>query len=140
MKTITRNEAIDLLRRKCSALVDDEHSLCQVAARAKILCGGFSQWTFGELKQRYDWIVRNRPGITRAELEDLANRWQLARQFCSDTTLACDQQMGERVHRTCLGWDAFSDEELGQACKELTGEELSVTPDPVDREDEAGVA
>lgn len=126
MKNLTRAEAIDLLRQKCAALVDDEHSLCEVASREKILCGGFAQWTFGELKQRHDWIVKRRPHVTRKELEDLANRWQLARQFVSDTGLACDNQLQEKHHQVCCGWDEFSDEDLARFCEELGGEECLI--------------
>jgi len=126
MKNITRSDAIRLLRQKCAGLVDDEHSLCEVASREKILCGGFAQWSFGELKKRHDWIVKRRPGITRKQLEELANRWQLARQFVSETDLACDNQIQERHHQICHGWDEFSDDELAGFCQELCGEEFSI--------------
>lgn len=126
MKTLDRNEAVQLLREKCMALVDDDHSICEVAARLKIFCGGFAQWTFAELKDRYDWIVARHPHITRKELEELANRWQLARQFVSGTALACDNQRCESFHRTCRGWDEFSDEDLARFVAELTGDEVSV--------------
>jgi hypothetical protein len=129
-KTIPRNEALALMRQRCLALVDDEHSLCAVAARLGILCHGFSQWKFHELKERHDWIVRNRPGITRKELEELGNRWQLARQFVLGTELACDTQMREKQHRICCGWDDFSNADLGRCCEELTGVEHEVVPDP----------
>ena len=52
MKTMTRSEALALLRQKCMALVDDDRSLCQVAADLKIgavvcarttVCAGRSQ-------------------------------------------------------------------------------------------------
>jgi hypothetical protein len=128
-RTIIRSEAIDLLRKRCVTLVDEEHSLCEVAARLHILCGGFSQWTSRELKQRYDWIARQRPGITRKELESLANRWQLARQFVLDEPLACDAQ-ARNPHSVCRGWDGFSEEDLARFVRELTGEEVAVRPDP----------
>jgi len=126
MKTITRAEAIELLRSKCAALVDDEHSLCEVAGREKILCGGFAQWSFGELKQRHDWIVKRRPHITRKQLEELANRWQLARQYVSETGLACDNQIKENHHQVCHGWDEFSDEDIARFCQELSGDEFCI--------------
>ena len=132
-RSITPSEAIDLLRAKCVALVDDEHSLCEVAARLHFLCGGFSQWRSDELKQRYDWIARRRPRVTRRELESLANRWQLARQFVLDAPLSCDSQMQERAHPVCRGWAEHSDEDLARFCKELTGEETQVLPDPAEK-------
>ena len=127
-RSITRGEAIALLRRKCVALVDAE--LCEVAARLHVLCGGFSQWKFHELKQRYDWIARRRPGVTRKELESLANRWQLARQFVLDEPLSCDVQEREKTHPVCGGWEGHSDEDLARFCQELTGEDVQVRPDP----------
>ena len=90
MKTWTRARAIDALRKRLLELTDDEHRACMVAAREQIFCGGFSQWKFGELRDRYGWIAKRRPRITRAKLEDLANRWQLARQFVNDSELSCD--------------------------------------------------
>ena len=130
MKELTRSKAIDVLRQKCLALVDDETSLCEVASQLQILCGGWSQWKFGELKKRYDWMVERRPRITRKELENLANRWQLARQFVGDAELACDNQIHECHHQTCLGWDEFSEEDLARFHLEMTGESVRVVPDP----------
>ena len=129
MKTLTRSEAIGALRQKCLALVDDDTSLCEVAARLDILCGGWTQWSFHDLKERFDWIVSRHPRITRAKLEDLGNRWQLARQFVSDTDLACDNQLHECHHRTCKGWNEFSDEDLARFLEQLTGEHDRVVPD-----------
>ena len=125
-RSITRAEAIALLRARCLALVDEEHSLCEVASRLHVLCGGFSQWRFHELRERYDWIVRRRPHVTRKELEDLANRWQLARQFVQGTELSCDTQTIE--HHVCQGWDGFTDEQLATQFQRLLGEEVEIAP------------
>jgi hypothetical protein len=73
MKSLSRTQAIHDIRSSLMNLVDDEHSMCEVAARLHIFCGGFAQWTFRELKQRYPTIVRSRPRITRKQLEELAN-------------------------------------------------------------------
>jgi hypothetical protein len=134
MKRLNRLQAIDGLRQKLLTLVDDQHSMCEVATRLHLFCGGFSQWKFHELKARHDWIAKNRPGITRNELEDLANRWQLARQYVLDSPLACDtQSMGCEQHRTCQGWARFDDRELAEYYRELCGEEIEIVPaaDPV---------
>jgi hypothetical protein len=126
MKTMTRDETIQALRRALLDLTDDEHSICEVAGKMNVFCGGFAQWKSHELRARYDWIVRHNPRLTRAELEELANRWQLARQFVRETPLACDTQAIE--HHTCRGWDEFSDAELAQHLQQLTGEEVQVAP------------
>jgi hypothetical protein len=129
MRTLTRNQAIAELRARLLQLVDDEHSVCDVAARLHIFCGGFAQWTFGELKQRYPQIVRSRPRITPAELRELANRWQLARQFARGTELSCDTQLDEKTWRTCHGWNEFSDEKLAGFHAALCNEDVEIVPD-----------
>lgn len=121
---ITRHEAVDLLRDRLAELVDDDHSLCEVAARHKIFCRGFSQWSFDELKRRYDWIADRHPGITRPELEFRANAWQLARKQLLDTPTACDAQAQE--HDTCFGWDEFSPLELQHFLHDLAGLDVEV--------------
>ena len=135
MKTLTRTQAIDALREELLRLTDDEHSICEVAARKKIFCGGFARWSSKELKERYGWIVSRRPRITRRELEDLANRWQLARQDALGTCIACDTQLEEKQHRTCLGWDTFSDEDLAAFVTRFCGEEVRIVADEVAAKD-----
>lgn len=130
MKTITRSQAIGEIRAELMKLVDEDHSICDVAARLGIFCGGFAQWTFQELKKRYPFIVRSRPHITRAELEELANRWQLARQTVMDTRMSCDTQLAESGKQVCHGWDEFDDEEMAAFHAQLCGEEVEVVPDP----------
>lgn len=138
MKKLTRAETIEALRAKLLTLTDDEHSMCWVAKTSHTFCGGFSQWKFDELRRRYAHIVKRHPHISRPELEELANRWQLARQFVRDTSLACDTESME--HRTCRGWEEFSDEKLAEFHQELLGEPVEIvsgaasgTPPPAPR-------
>lgn len=126
MKTMNREQLIQALRGALLDLTDDEHCVCSVASKLHVFCGGFSRWKTHELRQRYDWIVARNPRITRARLEDLANRWQLARQFVRDMPLACDVQAIER--KMCRGWDDFSDLELAEHLRQLTGEEIALAP------------
>ena len=126
MKQLTRTQAIDALREALVALTDDDTCMCLAAARLGVYCKGFAQWKSYELKERYDWIARNRPGVTRRQLEDLANRWQLARQLVRGTPLACDTQSLE--HHTCNGWEGFRDEELAAFHGDLCGEPAEIVP------------
>ena len=130
LKRIERAQVIAALRKALLALVDDEHSICEVSERLNIFCGGFGQWTFGELKKQYPTIVRSRSRMTPQELKDLANRWQLVRKDVKGTHLACDTQLGEDALQTCRGWDEWSDEDLSRFHLELCGEEVEVLPDP----------
>ena len=127
MKQMTRDQAINEIREKLLTLVDNEHSMCEVASRLGIYCGGFSQDTTGELRRRYDWIVQNQPWLKRKEVEDKANRWQLARQFVLGTLISCDTQSEDHErHHTCQGWKEFTDEKLASFHKDLLGEEIEI--------------
>lgn len=128
MRTLTRPEAIEGIRGALLTMVDDEHSACQVAAENNIFCRGFRQYSDAELAERYDWLSKR--ASNREQLEDLANRWQLARQLVQDEELACDVQCVERD--TCHGWDTHSDEALAKYYSQLFGEEVQVfTPSVV---------
>jgi hypothetical protein len=129
MKTLTRLEAIEDLRQALLAMTDDEHSVCQVAKARGLFCHGFAKWKFSELKRNYPQITRSRPRLTPAELEDLANRWQLARQFVAGEDLACDVQMHEGERRTCRGWDEFTDRELEHFHLEILEQEIRIAPE-----------
>lgn len=125
MKELTRDQAIEGLRRELMKLVDDDHSMCQVAARTGIMCRGFRQFSDEELAARYAWLVKRRGVSDRDEIERLANQWQVARQIVSDTSLSCDTQM--REHDTCLGWDTYSDDQLREYYRQICGEEITIT-------------
>jgi len=129
MMPVTRSEAIFGIRRAILELVDDDHSMCDVAAKMGIMCNGFRRLSDADLEARYGWLSQRQGKTGRAAVESLANRWQLARQFVSDTSLSCDVQT--REHDTCLGWDGFSNEELASYYKTLCGEEIFVVPDTV---------
>ena len=126
MREYTRNDVINALRARFLRACDDEHSMCRVAAEQDLFCRGFAQWKLFELKARYPQITRSRPHPTRAEMEDLANRWQLARQLVTGKPISCDVQIAEGKRQTCEGWDEFSDEELARFHAEICGEEVRI--------------
>jgi hypothetical protein len=127
MTTLERRQAVAMLKARLLELVDEDHSICEVASRYGIYCHGFGQWTFDELKERYWWLADRRPGITRPQLERLANIWQLAREEVLGTDLACDTQALE--HDTCHGWDEWDERRLARYVFELCGEQVTVVPD-----------
>jgi hypothetical protein len=122
--SITRNEAISRLRSEFLQVTDENHSMCRIAAERGIFCGGFRQYSDQELRNRYWWITRRRPSITRDELESIANDWQLTQQEVKNAPLACDVQA--RVHDTCRGWEDFSNDQLERAYEEITGEAVTI--------------
>jgi hypothetical protein len=62
--------------------------------------------------------------MPRAEMEEIVDRWQLARQDVDNLSTACDVQQLE--HDSCRGWDDFSNEELSRFCLELMGRKVVV--------------
>jgi hypothetical protein len=124
VEAASRTDVIGRLRSQLLKFTDIENSACKIAAERGIFCNGFRQYSEDQLRDRYWWIVRKNPGITREELETVANDWQLAQQEVFATPFACDVQT--RVHDTCRGWDDFSNEQLAQVYTQLTGEAVSI--------------
>ena len=124
MITMTRNEAIKAIRAKLLEMVDDDHSMCRIATERGIYCRGFQRLTDEEMKQRYAWLLRRNPNMNRGELEDLANRWQLARQIVDQVPISCDAQALE--HDTCDGWATFDDATLVRYYRELVGGDIAI--------------
>ena len=122
---MSRSSAVARIREALELLTDEETSICKVAAEHGIFCHGFNRYTDNELRRRYGWIVRKRPGMTREELETIANDWQLTQQEVHDTSFACDVQT--KLHDTCCGWDDFTNEELEGFYKQITGSEVRVS-------------
>lgn len=120
---VSRTAAIALLRAALLELVDDDRSICQVAAERGIFCRGFRRYSDEEFRQRYWWLAGI--GLTRKQIEQRANLWQLARQLYHDVPLACDVQQRDRD--ACNGWDDFSNQTLAEFYRELTGLELEIT-------------
>jgi hypothetical protein len=124
IETATREEILARLRLELMKFTDEENSICKVAAERGIFCKGFSRYTDTQLRDRYWWIVRKDPDITREELERIANDWQLAQQEVFERPIACDVQMN--VKDTCRGWNDFTTEQLSRFYFQLTGKEVRI--------------
>jgi hypothetical protein len=121
---VTRETAVARLRRNLIALSEEGKSVCRLAAEKGIFCRGFLRDSDDELCFRYAAAIENDAQLTRAELEERANAWQLERQQQEGTLLCCDvQYMG---YETCRAWDEFSNEELSTFCAEMLGENVHV--------------
>jgi hypothetical protein len=125
IESVSREELVVRLRNQLSRFTDIENSICRVAAERGIFCNGFQRYSDEELRQRYSWIAAKRPGITREELEEIANDWQLAQQEVHELPFACDVQ--RKVHDTCRGWNDFTNEQLAKFYFQLTGKEIQVS-------------
>lgn len=124
IKAVTRDEAVNLIRDILMEHVDSETSICKAAAEQSIFCLGFKRYNDAELRRKYAWIVKKRPGVSRVELERLANDWQVTQQQVLGIGFSCDVQ--SRSHDTCFGWDEFTNEQLANFYEELSGIRLEV--------------
>lgn len=123
-REVGRQDALSAIRKRLLLLSDGEHSVCEIAAEKGIFCHGFNRYSDSQLRQRYAWLVRHDPSISREKLEEIADRWQVARQIVNDLPLACDVQRLE--HDTCGGWDDFTNQDLARFYQELLGETVTV--------------
>jgi len=121
---LSRPRAIALLRDRLSSLTDDEHCACAVAAKENVFCAGFRELSAAELRRRFSWIAKSRPGISREELESLISVYHLGRQQVAGLTLCCDVET--REHCGCDGWNRFDNLALEGAILELTGRRVLV--------------
>ena len=109
-ETMSRESLIDALRTELARRANGEVSICRLAAETGIFCRGFRRFSDKELRERFGWIVKKNPRMSREQLESVADRWQMARQDVDDVAVACDVQQIE--HDVCNGWNDFTDEEL----------------------------
>ena len=121
---LSRPEAIARLRASLLALTDDEHSMCQVAAQRGIFCHGFRRWNASEFDRRWKSAIGRSTHLSRGQMEEFANLWQLAEQIRQRVALACDAKTTNE--RTCRGWDEFSNAEISRFCADVLGQSVEV--------------
>ena len=122
--TWTRDEAIRRLRAGLLRLTDDEHSMCQVAAERGIFCMGFRRWHDAEFHEKWKKAIGVSSHLTREQMEEFANLWQLAEQIRLRVTLACDAEKAS--HGACRGWDEFANRDLSRYCADVLGVNVEV--------------
>jgi hypothetical protein len=121
-EAISREAAIARLRAALIALGEEGKSMCRIAAEKGILCGGFHRYTDERLRETYAMVAPE--GLSRAEIEDRANRWQLERTELEGARVCCDVQY--RFYETCRGWADFTNEALADFLLEIAGERVTV--------------
>jgi len=101
------------LRPLLEAFAQRRCSLCRVMTERMLFCRGFSAWNDTQLRERFHWFSEVRSEADRAELETLADRWQLADQGSRDLDLPCDLGAVAPAERCgCRGWQRFDDATL----------------------------
>ena len=105
-------------------MTDDDKSLCRVAAETGLFCGGFRRWSVPEFDRRWRDFIGRSTHLTRSQMEEYANVWQLTEQVARGVALACDT--AGTAPAPCRGWNEFSNAVLGQFCADLLGENGAV--------------
>ena len=122
---LSRPQAISRLRESLVRLADEDHSMCQVAADRGIFCHGFRRWDSREFDRRWRNAIGRSTHLTRAQMEEFANVWQLAEQIRQGVSLSCDTR--SRAGGPCRGWEEFSNADLSRFCADVLGENIVVT-------------
>lgn len=116
----TREGAIALLRQRLAPLSAGEHSICRVAADRGIFCRGFRRWNDREFHDRWKATLGVSTHLSRPQMEELADLWQLTEQCSQGIALICDAPAAARA--ACRGWDEFTDLELQSFDHEMIGQ------------------
>lgn len=120
----SRDGAIRRLRDSLEKLTDEDHSMCQIAAKNGIFCGGFRRWNDSEFHRKWKPAIGSSTFLTRTQMEEFANFWQLTEQIRLRACFACDAQA--LSHGACRGWDEFGNADLAKHCAEVLGADVQV--------------
>jgi hypothetical protein len=119
-----RGEAVARLREALLTLTDGEHSICQVASERGIFCRGFRRWNASEFDRRWRSAIGRSTHLSRAQMEEFANLWQLSEQVRQHVSLACDAAPNRLGG--CRGWGEFSNADLSRFCADVLGLSVQV--------------
>lgn len=130
----TRSEAVRRLRLALEPMCEGNRSMCEVAASKGIFCRGFRRWHDSEFHRKWKGALGTSTHLTRAQMERLADIWQLSEQLRCGVSFACDASA--MCTGPCRGWNEFTNEALERFCLDLLGvpavvsERLPVTAPP----------
>src|SRR5206468_1581627 len=82
-----------------------------------VFCRGFRRWNDHEFHRRWKGIFGSSTHLSRAQIERLADLWQLAEQCRLGARVTCDAQAA--APGACSGWKEFANEDLDRFCEEF---------------------
>jgi hypothetical protein len=122
-EVLTREEAIASLRSGLLKLSDGEHSMCEIAARLDVFCRGFRRWPDSDFLRLWTRTMGRTTHLDRAQMERLADVWQLTEQLRLRIPIACDARS---ACGPCRGWDGFSNRDLERFCADVLGRNVAI--------------
>jgi hypothetical protein len=120
----TRAETIAHLRIALLERCGEDRTMCRAAAEEGIFCHGFRRWPESEFHQRWKDHIGVSTHLTRNQMEELANLWQLSEQLRRRDALICDAQT--ICPGACRGWNEFTDADLERFCQEILGKVVHI--------------
>jgi hypothetical protein len=120
----TREEAIGRLRAGLLRFSDGQHSMCQIAAELGIFCFGFRRWSDVEFLRRWGTVIGRSTHLTRPQLEQIADLWQMTEQLRRRVPIACDA--ATIACGACRGWNQFSNRNLARHCADILSRDVVV--------------
>ena len=82
------------------------------------------RWHEAKFHRKWKFVLGQSTYPTRAQMERLANIWQLSEQIRCRVGLACDAQT--IAHGPCRSWHEFSNELLARSYGEVLGRNVIV--------------
>ena len=120
----SRTDALGRLREALLALTDEENSMCRIAAQRGIFCRGFARWDAREFDRRWRSAIGRSTHLSRAQMEEFANLWQLTGQVRQGVSLSCDARWSGCG--PCRGWGELSNAEISRSCADLLGKSIAI--------------
>src|SRR5262249_2833314 len=98
------------------------HSMCEVAARLGIFCRGFRRWQDREFLRIWMRAMGQSTHLNRAQMERLADIWQLTEQLRLRIPIACD---AATACSPCRGWNEVSGGGLERFRADVLGQNVA---------------
>jgi len=102
--------------------------MCAITADLGIFCRGFRGWHDREFHLAWRPAIGVSTHLTRAQMERLADLWQLSEQIRLRVPIACDAQA--ICAGACRGWNEFANEKLEQYCSNILGKKVVLEETP----------
>jgi hypothetical protein len=104
--------------------------MCEVAARLGIFCRGFRRWPDKAFLRVWTRAMGPTTHLNRAQMERLADVWQLTEQLRLRIPIACDAL---NAWGPCRGWNEFTNAELERFCADVLSQNVAIERNSLNR-------
>lgn len=126
MKTVARNELIELVKQQLARLPLPKAANCPCSSLKQFFCKPFASWVLLTRRLRNPALNDAHEPIEPHEFESLAENWAQMRLSGEVTRRHCTGPKVCEYVLPCDGWDEWSDHDLARFLRELGGEQVNV--------------